>query len=507
MPDVVGQVYYPSTPDELRDQFLRDIRLAAIEQGIEDPPVEPGTDWFALGDSVANVAFIGIANGKIRDDNANILTATGDALEEQRIRFGVEEQPPAGSSGRIVVGVVGATTIANGQALLLPNGLGLQVVGNYVNPPDNSEIEVRAVDVGEETNLSADELVRFISPPINVKTEAYVSKSAPLAGGNSEERDPRKRQRIRNKLANVPSGGNWGHIREIATRADANLDDCFVYPAIGGPGTFLAVPVRPMDTTLRQFTRAPSVARLAAIRDKLFAEYPDAINVKARAATDQLVDFGIGIKIPDSFASGGNGQGWADSAPWPTLEALDDGWVAISSVSLNGRQITVTAETAVSPTALVTTVSWWSSADRKFYTSLVTAVSGSPGAWTLTLKNPFVDADGNPAQPGEFISPAAVNIARYGVTWMTLFGGLGPGEMVTSSDSRLPRALRHPYVTKQWPANWSDALLRRLADRHSEITDWSREYASETTPTVPANVDDPPSILVPRHVGFYPLST
>src|SRR5690606_1754113 len=136
-----------------------------------------------------------------------------------------------------------------------------------------------------------------------------------------------------------------------------------------------------MNPALKQFTRAPSAGQITRIRDALFAEYPDGVNVKCRAPADQLVDFGIEIQIPDSTLSGGNGQGWTDGAPWPVLEVADAGRVSISAVALNGRQITVSANTAVSPTQLVTNVSWWSTNDGKFYTSLVTAVSGSAGAW------------------------------------------------------------------------------------------------------------------------------
>lgn len=506
MADVVGQIYFPGTPAELRSQMLRDLRLGAIEDGISDPPVEPGTDWYGLADSTSRICFIGISNGNIRDDAANVLTATRKNLEDLRERFGVEKQLPSGSTGAVVIGIVGSTTINEGQQLLLPNGLRLAVVGNYINPSDQSEIAVRAIDVGEETNLGGGELVRFAStPPINVKTEAYVSKSAPLTGGISEESDERKRRRILNKLRNVPGGGNWAHVRKIANDTDGSIDDCFVYPALGGPGTFLAVPVRPMNAALKQFTRAPSAGQIQRIRAALFAEFADAVNVKLRAPTDQTVDFGVEIQIPDSSLSGGNGQGWVDGTPWPQLEAADAGRVSITTPALNGRQITVTAATAVAPVPLVTNVSWWSTNDGRFYTSLVTAVGGSSGAWVLTLQKPFVDSDGDPCVAGEFISPAAVNIARYGDTWLSLFGGLGPGEMLSSADSRRPRSSRHPYVSREWPSDWADALLRRLADNHSEITSWSREYASATSPTIPATVDDSPNILVPGNVGFYPL--
>jgi hypothetical protein len=44
---------------------------------------------------------------------------------------------------------------------------------------------------------------------------------------------------------------------------------------------------------------------------------------------------------------------------------------------------------------------------------------------------------------------------------------------------------------------------QRMKNKHSEITDIELGYAPTTTPTVPASVDDPPNILVPRHFAVY----
>jgi hypothetical protein len=49
------------------------------------------------------------------------------------------------------------------------------------------------------------------------------------------------------------------------------------------------------------------------------------------------------------------------------------------------------------------------------------------------------------------------------------------------------------------------ATLKGVTGKHVEITDIAFGYSLLTSPTVPASVDDPPNILVPRRFAVYPL--
>jgi hypothetical protein len=86
----------------------------------------------------------------------------------------------------------------------------------------------------------------------------------------------------------------------------------------------------------------------------------------------------------------------------------------------------------------------------------------------------------------------------------SLFEELGPGE-VTADPNRLPRAKRHPYTTDEDPAGLTNAVLMQMVRKHAEIIDLEFGHAPTTTPTVPASVDDPPNILVPRHFAIYAI--
>lgn len=501
---VLGQIWTPANAAEIRDQLLRDLRLGAIDAGLAEPPVQPGTDWFLLSTAVSNICLIGFANVSIGLDAQNILTATGDDLEQIRIGLGLPEVPPSGSSGKIQIRVDGAVTVVDGTQFLLPNGKRGKVVGTYVNPADNAEVNAATIDTGDETNLGPGEIVRFVSPPVNLRTDATVSQGAPLTGGTDGENDDRKRDRILNTLQNKPSGGNWSQIREQALEALGSLTDCYVYPALGGPGSAKVVPVKDFDPGNRDFSRAVSDAALTTVRGTVLAQLPTPQEIVFQAAADVQVDLALKITIPASQLSGGNGLGWIDPSPWPPLVGGDSGRVTVTATSANDV-ITVSAVTTTSPIAGQTHISWWSTVDRKFTTALILSVSGSSGAWVLTLDRALVSSDGNgpsTSSGGDYISPAATNADLYATAWVNLFRSLGPGEN-TSDTNRLPRAQRHPFVIAEDPSSLTATTLATFVKQFPEITDYATSYAPTTTPSVPGAVKTSPNILVPQRFAIY----
>lgn len=498
----MADLYQPRNAQELVDRFLRDVRLAAVSEGLEEPPTQVGTDFWLTANGVAGMGLLGFYNIARAEAAQNVLTAEGDDLDHIREGYGLPEVPGAPATGNLVVNVTGSTTITDGQVILYPNGVSGVVVGTYVNPADGSEVAVTASESGTKTNLKAGSKVRFVSPPINVISEATVSQGKPLTGGTDNETDDRKRERILNVLRNKPSGGNWAQLRQIALDELASLSDCYIIPALGGPGSVKIVPVKTFDTDNNDFSRTASTSALAVVRSAIQSELSAGIEAVIQAAVDQPVDVTLKVSIPDSAQSGGNGSGWTDAAPWPALAVADAGRVAISAVT-TPDVITVAANTATAPVAGLTQIAWWSSADRRFRTALVIAESGSAGAWILTLDRPLTDSTGAGPQIGDYISPAAQNLEGYGKTWVTLFGTLGTGEN-TADTARLPRARRHPYVAVEDPSSITNSLLADLVTRYPEITDYEFGYRSASSPTVPALTATAPNILTPRRFGVYP---
>jgi len=496
-----GKITTPS-PTEMRDQVLRDIRLEAIDSGIAEPPTQPGTDWFLLATASANLASIGLANIAISDEDKSLLTATGAQLDRIREAEGLPVVPAVGSFGKVRPTILGTTTILSGTHLLLPNGLRIKVVGNYVGPTDGDEIDVEAVDVGSRTNATGGTVVRFVTAPTNVAVAAKVSSSYPLTGGTDVETDNRKRARILNTRRNKPAGNNWAYLRQLVLDKLGNVQDVYVYPALGGPASQKVVPIKDFDADLNDFSRAPNSSALAAIRGLIHGSVGIGDETIVQAPADQSVDFSILVTIPDSALSGGNGQGWTDQAPWPPLVGGDSGKVTISAVGAGNDSITVTAGTSTAPVDGQTNIAWWSSVDRKFYRALVIAHSGSAGAWVLTLDHPIVGKNGAAPQTGDYISPDAHNLDDYGKLWVDTFRTLGPGE-ATSDGDRLPRSLRHPFVTDEDPSDVTTPVLLKIVAAYPEITGIAFGTAATTTPTIPADTTVAVNVLVPSKFGIY----
>lgn len=500
----VGQMYKPSGAAEITQDFLDDLYLAAQANGNPAPPTQPGTDWNALGVAIGNALLIQYANLQIAEDNGDILTAQGPALEEKRIAYGLLEVKPSPSTGKIRVRVNGAASVPDGRQLTLPSGLRLQVSGTQA-VIDKSEIDVIAIDTGTATNAKGGTKVQFISPPLNVLAEAEVSKIFPLVGGIDTEGNPAKRQRILDRLRYQPGGGNWAGLRDIAKTSLASLQDCFVYPALGGPSSAKSVLVKAYDTDNLDFSRAPNVAQVSYVRAAIQAANASQNEQVVQAVADQPCDVALQLTIPDSSLSGGNGSGWSDSAPWPPLLVGDGGRVRLILNPTSPVNIRVGAQTSVSPIPGQTRIAWWSKVDRRFYIFTIVGLPGSAtsGSWDLQLDRPMADSSGSAPVNGDFVSPAAEHILDYGSKWVELMGNLGPGEN-TADTARLPRALRHPYLSAVPDSSLSFVMLRQMSDAFSEITSLSYTSAtSPTSPSVPATVDLPPNILQLQRFAIY----
>ncbi|HTJ17837.1 MAG TPA: baseplate J/gp47 family protein [Steroidobacteraceae bacterium] len=504
MAEQFATIFVPSGSAELRDQWLQDARLAAIDTGVAEPPIEPGTDWYIKAEADAQLGLVALANIAIHGKSTNVLTAVGDDLDAIREGDGLPVVQPAGSTGKIKITVFGATTIATGTQAKLPNGLRIRTVGTVVNPADQQEIDVEAIDVGTLTNLKGGEAVQFVSAPTNVAKAAKVSNAFPLTGGTDAENDARKRARILNTRRNKPAGGNWAYWRQFVQDRFASISDTYVYAAPGGPSSQLIVPVRAFDRSANDYSRSPSTTLIQKIRNTIQSDATTGVETVVRASADELVDFTLLIEIPASTLSGGNGQGWTNQSVWPTLEVADANKVTVSGSPSDYSQITVTANTATAPSNGQTEIAWWSPADRMFYTGLVISHTGSAGAWALTLDRPLVGKNGVGVANGDFICPNAQNLTAYGESWVALLESLGPGEILENDPDRLPRALRNPNASDEAPSSITKATLKGFTNKHPEVTDIDFGYAPTATPTVPASVDDPPNILVPRHFAVYP---
>ncbi len=496
-----GNIAMPSSVHDLRARFLRDVRLAAIARGITNPPIHPGTDWYVLGTGLGNIGLIHYYGVRQAEKNMDVLGATGERLDRIREADGLPVAQPSSGAGKVEAGVVaGAITVQNGLQFKFPNGLLGKAAGQHLGVTNGSLVSVIAIDTGKDTNLAAGGKIEWVSPPLNLESEAEVSVSNPITGGLDEETDERKRDRILNKRRHAPAGGNPGDNIAVGLDALATAQYCFVYPAPGGPSSSKLCVVKDIDPEKNDWSRVMLEGGRQIIRTALQADLPPDTARYVCTADEEGADVALNATIPKATAAGGNGTGWTDATVWPNLVGADNGRVTIT-VSASGN-ITVSANTTVSPIQGQTHIAWWSPVDMKFYTALIISVAGGAGAWELSPDTPLVDSQNDPAAVDDFICPAATNIEAYGKTWRTTMRRMGPGEM-TDDANRLPRSLRLPFVEEEWHSELGFKQLDTLTAAHSEMTNVEYGHRSISTPTVPATVDDNPNILVPRHFGVY----
>lgn len=505
MANAPGRIVVPTGAAQIRDDFLTDVRLEAVAQGVTNPPVTPGTDWYVLGTGLANIALIQYSNIYISAENQSDLTATGDQLDKIREAIGLPVVEPSPSSGNITVTkVAGAIMVPDGNQFVLPNGLRGKTDGAQLLPagPLYGDLRAVTIDTGSATVAKAGTKVRLVSPPPGIYVDAVVSASRPLSGGLDAESDSRKRDRILNRRQNAPAGGNWGQLVETSLNALATLQQAFVYPALGGPASCKVVLVKSFDRTALDWTRVLSSTATTLVRQAIQAALPSQNEIVVQSVASQPVDASVLVSIPAASVSGGDGSGWTDAAPWPPLSGAATR-VMISAVT-SSSAITVDAPTATSPVAGQTHIAWWSSVDQEFTTRLVTAVAGGAGAWQLTLDAPMTTSLGANPSVNEYVSPAATNLTNYSEAWLSALEVLGPGEN-TALAALLPRALRHPLLATGWPSSLNITQLMALREAGPEIADAAWSYRSATTPTVPASVNTAPNVLTPRQFGVYPL--
>lgn len=493
-----GQLFFPEDPAEIRDDLLTDFRLEAIAGGVPNPAVQPQTDNYFFFTAAANCAYLQYANFGVIRSAITPLGAEGEDLEAWRKALGLPVVAATGATGLLTIGVTAGVTVTipAGTQFVLPNGKRGRLSVAATSVADGDDVSVQMIDKGSATNAKAGTKVRFQGPPFNVDTEAKVSINSPLTGGYDSETEPRKKERILNRMGNTPGGGNWGHVREIAFNALATVQDCYVYPALGGPASQKTALIREFDIANNDFSRVFSSAGVSIVENALHANLPSEMQIKVSTVDEEETDVAFELDLPLSSLAGGNGLGWIDQAPWPPAGT---GPVAVTAAT-SSTVFTVDAATATAPINGQTHVVWWSPQDQEFLEGLVVGHGGSSGAWSLTVAAPLVDSTGTAIAVGDYVSPSAANLEGYRATFLKLMGKLGAGENAVTSESRRKR---HPFVADGAPISITNRFLTEFIQAHAEIEDGDFLGISIATPSIPASLDDPPNVLVPRNFGIY----
>jgi len=485
---------------EIRDDILRTWRNGLIKRGVANPNVSPGSDYYVLATGIANEIAVVEANGGVAIDANMPDSAVGDNLRRWLQLFGGDFRPAGGSAGFVVLSSSSASTVSSGSQLLDGAGLRYQVTqtATYANA---ALIPVSAVDVGAASNHAAGDVLTWVSPPPFSDPTAVVA-SLGLTGGSDAEKDEPARSRLLSLFQNPPSSGNWQDVCNFAEASTPAVEKCFVYPAAEGPGSLhYAVTIAATTTAAtgaRAATRQIDATTLAnVVAPYVLGLYPEHAGITATGVTNVSTDVSIALSLPSApqATPAGPGGGWLDGTPWPTNVNADAAFKCTVTAVTSTSVFTVDAPSAPTPNA--TRIAYLSPTDWTLRTAKVIAVSGSAGAYQITIDTPFVGiANGN------FIWPQCQNQQTYVTALLQSFAKMGPGEKTTSV-SVLIRGFRHPTSQLSWPYALGAQQLRALTDAGTEVFGASWLYRSTTTPAVPGTISSAPNILIPNNIGLY----
>ncbi len=478
-------------PTTIRDDILRTLRNGLIARGVSNPNVAPGSDYFILATAFANELAVVEANAVIKADELMPDTATGDALDRIVAIYGLARKDASSSSGHIVFDASAASAVVTGAELLDGSGLRYAVSagGSY---EDGDIIPIDAVDTGKETNLATSATLRWVSAPAYSSPTALVSTPG-LTGGSAPEDDETLRARLYSRLRTPPASGNWQHLAELAEASSPEVQKAFVYPAIEGPATvYFAVAAAATETNKNRNVDSTTVS--TTVVPYVQGQMPEHAYILGTTVTNVNTDVAIFMTLPAALNASppGEGGGWLDGTPWPVR-----GTPYYCDVTAVTSTTVFTVNASAAPTNSVSRIAFLSPSDWTVYTAKVISYTGT-GPYTVTVDTPMVGI-----AVGSYVWPQAVNQQAYVDALLGAFALMGPGEL-TDNVTTLARAYRHPTPQQSWVASMGATQLRAISDAGDEVLDTSYAYRSETTPDIPGDVTDPPNILVPRNLGFYP---
>jgi uncharacterized phage protein gp47/JayE len=474
----IADANYP-TKEESRGTLLRAIEFSFARRSLEANTL-PGSEHYIRADAFAGRVAVAVANNELALEDSNPLTSVGDPLKILAGIFGVYARPAGPAAGAVLIAGSSTVTIPKDFEVSAPNGKKYKTIaqGTYAS---GASVDVIAIDGGTDTNQDAGTQLTWDSAQIGPLASKCTVGLAGLTGGVSADDDERLRERLLQRLAFPPVGGNWSQVVGWAEESTASVELAVCYPAVRGPASYdVALTKAGGDRTL-------PAAILATVRGYVSGKMPGQNSLNVTSVTAQGVDVVLVPKLPLPQVAGGAGGGWRDGAPWPAEDA--------KVTAYNSGTGTATVA-ATAPPTVGANIGAWDSAAGVMREYVVASVGGGAGAWTLTVQSGWT------ATPlGAYLSAGADKLVDYATTFAAAVFELGPGEK-TASPEIVPRGRRQPSTDLASPSDLTSIQLAKLTNAYPEIggVTYSAVYDAGTTtprtsPSMPATTADPPNVL------------
>ncbi len=489
---------------EVRDDILRVLKNGLIRRGVPAPNVGPNSDFFVLATALGNELAVVGANGIIKADEQMPDTAVGDALLRIAALYGLSPQAASGSLGSIVLDNSAASPIATGAELVDVAGLRYSVAvgGTYAI---GASVPIAAIATGKATNLAEGDTLRWVSAPPYCADRAEVDVGG-LTNGHDADDDESLRARVLALLQNPPGSGNWEDVAEKAEESAPQVQKGFVFPAIQGPGTqHVAVVAAPTATSKERDVEA--LVMSGTVVPYLLSKVAQHSLITTTTVTNVNADVAFALSLPEAPTANpaGPGGGWTNGTPWPAPNGSSTFRCRVTNVT---SSTVFRVEATSLPSIGVSKICWLSPTEWKLYSALVTNVTGTSGAYTITLDRAFTDIT-----VGAYIWPECLNAQVYVDAVLAAYALLGPGEKTTNA-SALLRGFRHPSPSNSWPSAIGPRMCRAVSNAGDEVEDVSFLHRTDGTtthttpsgtldPQVPGGISDPPNQYIPRHIAFY----
>lgn len=494
----------------IRDSILRTVSNLFAKFGLPAPNVQPESEMYLRATAYARQLTVTESNGVVSVDNQMPDTALGTYLGRWLAIAGMTQRGSGGSAGNVTITCTQNSPVPSGAQLQDAAGLRYVVAlpGVYQN---TQQLPIVAVDGGVATNhKNGDVLSWVIPPPFCGKTVAVGLPGAEdgLVGGVDAEDAENARDRMLVRFANPMGGGNWASLALLGAAASPVVMAAFVYPAAAGPGTVHVCVVGYASTLAASNARNRDLS-FAVMNGTVIpfvkGNISEAVEIVVTTAVNQPVDVSLGLALPSSPAASppGPGGGWLDGQPWPYNSTGASNFRCQVTAVTNSSSFVVDAPTA--PIPGVSRVAWIDPTTWKLNKATVLTSSGTAGAYAVTVDTPWPNLPAWFVASGTaYVFPQSSNQDTYVAAILAAFAGMGPGEK-TAAAGLLSRAARKPLPSSQFPYALGNQQLQVVTDSDPVVAATQWLYRSASSPSLPVAIVDPPKILTPRQIAFYPI--